>query len=837
MKLLSIHVENYGKLNNVDFDFKNNLTEIFKENGFGKTTVASFIKAMFYGLPSYKINSIVFDDRQRFYPYNNGKFGGNLRFEFNGDVYLIERFFDKKSETKDSLKLYKNDLLVENSLENLGKYFFELDENSFEKTLFFNSDFNEISSSTGINAKLNSFVDGTPLDMDFDSALKKLEKKQKDYKKSRNGESFISKSSDKIKVLSEEIQNLKTKENNLQLKYKERNALRQETDRLSKLQEVYNEQKLIKERYAVLNDYNLQIEKAQKEKSNLLQKYPKGVLSNDDYSLLSSSVKNLENNEFLLENKTFDSLKLSKLDSLNKTFKNSNLNEEKLENTALLLDKYKQLKTEESTLSSIENKRTNDLIEVFEKFPVSDGAFEEVRNKVNLYSKNVSLLENYTTSIPNQSQKNSLPLIFGLLLCLGGIGLAFLNLIVGLIVCFLGFSCLGFSFFIGPKYSSNTTSIILEANKIKSENEILEREIRKFLSPYNIYSEYGVISDFNTFSNLYGDYIKNKATYEINKQNLIKKSLEIKEIEEKLTRFFNGFELNFSFHENFDLLKTNYQLYINYSSDYENHLIQTKRLKSDIEKNKSDIIEILNKYSISINKNHVDTYKEIEKDLKALKTLDEKIESISKQASTYKEKYALDKEIELIEDYGIENLKELQAKLVLLDDEISIEERDVETLIDKENSLEMEKENLKNYTKIYDNLTLTIEKLKQAEDNLRQKYVFPIKEKFEKYAQLIESTLGEKMFMDKNYSIKFERNGEMRSYKHLSLGQLSICSLCLRLSLIDNMFNSNLPFIIMDDPFSDLDKTHFERVKGVVNKLSEKFQIIYLTCHESRKLS
>ena len=108
MKLLSYHIENYGKIHDKDGDFSNGLTCICEKNGFGKSTLASFIKAMFYGLDSYTAASKGFNDRQHFYPFEGGKFGGNLTFESGGKTYRIERFFDKKSGKGDECRVYEN---------------------------------------------------------------------------------------------------------------------------------------------------------------------------------------------------------------------------------------------------------------------------------------------------------------------------------------------------------------------------------------------------------------------------------------------------------------------------------------------------------------------------------------------------------------------------------------------------------------------------------------------------------------------------------------------------------------------------------------------------------
>ena len=51
MKLLRCHVENFGILSDFDLTFTEGLNVLCRENGFGKSTLAAFLKAMFYGLP------------------------------------------------------------------------------------------------------------------------------------------------------------------------------------------------------------------------------------------------------------------------------------------------------------------------------------------------------------------------------------------------------------------------------------------------------------------------------------------------------------------------------------------------------------------------------------------------------------------------------------------------------------------------------------------------------------------------------------------------------------------------------------------------------------------
>lgn len=60
----------------------------------------------------------------------------------------------------------------------------------------------------------------------------------------------------------------------------------------------------------------------------------------------------------------------------------------------------------------------------------------------------------------------------------------------------------------------------------------------------------------------------------------------------------------------------------------------------------------------------------------------------------------------------------------------------------------------------------------------------------------------------------------------------------MRISLIDTIFQDKAqkPFVIFDDPFVNLDDSKLEAAKNFIRKLSENYQIVYLTCHNSRSI-
>ena len=48
MKLISMHIDNFGGLHDYDYDFDDGLNIILQDNGWGKTTMAAFLKRLMH---------------------------------------------------------------------------------------------------------------------------------------------------------------------------------------------------------------------------------------------------------------------------------------------------------------------------------------------------------------------------------------------------------------------------------------------------------------------------------------------------------------------------------------------------------------------------------------------------------------------------------------------------------------------------------------------------------------------------------------------------------------------------------------------------------------------
>ena len=70
MKIKNIHIDNFGKFENFNIDFKDDIQIIYGENEAGKSTLMDFIKLMFYRKEGYEKASAKDKEIREKYLYN-----------------------------------------------------------------------------------------------------------------------------------------------------------------------------------------------------------------------------------------------------------------------------------------------------------------------------------------------------------------------------------------------------------------------------------------------------------------------------------------------------------------------------------------------------------------------------------------------------------------------------------------------------------------------------------------------------------------------------------------------------------------------------------------------
>ena len=186
MKLIQCYIENFGTLSNFKYDFQSGINIIKEKNGFGKTTLANFIKAMFYGLETKK-NTKTLIDRKKYEPWQGGNFGGSVEFEINNKKYKLERFF-KKKEADDVFKLYNLETNLESDdyTSNIGEEIFGINKEAFERSIFISGQNMQTNMNDSINAKLGNILESENDINSSEKAIKILDDAIKYYKKTGN---------------------------------------------------------------------------------------------------------------------------------------------------------------------------------------------------------------------------------------------------------------------------------------------------------------------------------------------------------------------------------------------------------------------------------------------------------------------------------------------------------------------------------------------------------------------------------------------------------------------------------------------------------------------------
>lgn len=184
MKLISCHVENFGRLHDFDYVFSDGINVICKENGWGKSAFAAFLLAMFYGLPgkgktgraSFGANAAFMRNARAAYrPWQGGVFGGQLVFEAGGRVYEMTRIFgDWEAQDEFDLRDFETNLPSFDYSKNVGKELFMLDRESFLRTVFTSQQDCVTETTDDINALVADLAENAGDMESYEAAQKRL---------------------------------------------------------------------------------------------------------------------------------------------------------------------------------------------------------------------------------------------------------------------------------------------------------------------------------------------------------------------------------------------------------------------------------------------------------------------------------------------------------------------------------------------------------------------------------------------------------------------------------------------------------------------------------------
>ena len=848
MKILSCYIANFGCIKNKEYKFNDHLNTFCEDNGQGKSTLAAFIKAMFYGLPKSSNKSF---DREHYIPFDNIEASGNILFIYNNKEYKIERTFFKNIKD-DDIKIYENGKINNDLLPTPGEIIFGLDLESFNRTMFIFSNDLEINSTDNINSKMSHYVEGSTYDLN--EVLSKLEKYKKNLKPARlaDEKGLIADVNTKIRQKNEELNNLYNIKNNLNGKYKLFDDLNIEIKELNtKLSKAASINEIINnwQRY---DDYKQKIYEGRKDVAFFKEKYQYGIPNDEELKINENNLNEMNNINTKKESIDLTQFEKDKLIKYSSLFKEIPSKDTISEYTSFINDYYQKKNYK------IEELNQNEII-IYNKYinkNIDDSIFDQLNDFKNEYvetKKQFDQTPNYIIkkTLETKKKKSYLPLILliiSILIIALGIGLGFINNLL-FIISGIGLILLFGAGFIYLKNQINDKQLSYINEEIPNiEKEELNKKLNLIINKIDtIIMQYGFSSSLNEsvdvaltlFKNEYDRYKEINDKYnKINNQKQINQK-EINSLEEKIKSFFSQYnfqETNYNQAlQNLIASINEYQNLKNKKENIDNQLIELNNKNSLIKENLDKFIA---KYHIDQDiKSYIDTVRVDKGVLAKNKT---NLNILINEFNIFVEEknlYNRPENIEKIDTNSITN--ELSIKnesFSRIKDDIANDELEIEKIEACNNEIIESKEKLQELKYKYKIVDETIKSIKEAEETLKHKYIEPMLNKFNQYSSMLGKIINKEINMDSDYNLSVIHNGKEKDYRHLSSGQLSLCALCYRLAIIDNIFKEDKPFIIMDDIFINLDKNNLIKASKLLKQLSNQRQIIYFTCHESRNI-
>ncbi len=854
MRLISCYIESYGAIKKQTITFDKNLTCVCEQNGYGKTTLASFLETMFYGLETNRANSKGLPTRKHYLPFDGGRFGGNVVFKYDGDTYKIERYFDEKSEAKDSLTVYKNNNVTQYFGTQVSEKLFGIDRQSFERTIFINANEIEIGSTGSINAKLGTIVEGGE-NNNTDAALKRLDCLAGEYRKSRGDGGLIAAESNEIFKLSQKIGNLKAIKDSLPEKYRKLSACE---GRLKTLQKKLDDAQKADLALKDWEQYDA-LANAAEERGRALaridEKYPLGLPSPQELKAAREAISAKNTLERQTENllSPEDGIELERLKNKYRAGVPSEAEiSDVTAKTGELAALDAALRAEESGAPSERQSRLRARFDgrVPQKSALEalDGAATEYRAAEKAYAETPDYIIEKSAAAKQKAggKKYVIPAAIFAVTAAVGAGVMFAALTIGVIVLaagLIGLAASGF-LYLNNKTGAASAETVQRPNPEKAACERAknnaELKIRQLVAPYGYPTDNNVYFLLESFKNDLAEYGKLLQADRQREERAAATRAKRGALQREIDAFFSEYAIDGGgYGEKLAKLQGELARYNTLAQTRAKLLEQNGAAIKEIEKQHSVILNFCRKYgfdSVGIDA----CIAEIEGDAASRSRAREDYETYRKKAEIFKAQKGLESRPE---KSGGENLRQITQGIEKLNADRSAilsDINDCENEAEKIDALEAEKgrriQTLEKYKRDYELIRLTRELLKKADMQLKDRYIKPIKDNFIKYANMLERALGEKVTMTADFEIRFERGGAERSEKYLSAGQLGICAFCFRIALIENMYGGEKPFLILDDPFVNLDENHMEKVKQLLKALSKDLQIIYFTCHQSRKV-
>ncbi len=903
MRILSCHIENFGKFHDYSINFSHGVNPLCEENGWGKSTLAAFIQAMFYGFEGERKRSLEENERKRYMPWQGGIFGGQLVFEIQGKVYQISRIFqDKEARDEFELRDVKTNLPSKEYSNRIGEEIFKINKESFQRTVFIGQKECETSATDDINAKIGNLADNSNDLNNFEAANARLTEIINKLNPDRASGS-LAKRKEEIAVcerLAAGGEGILDSINQCQqYLHGQEEALQ---DLKNKMQETKEQQIRVSAMQSALAKKsewdrlkkNLSTKKEAEEK--LRNEFPKDIpaLPEIKESILQCrEMEKLQERVQLYQISAKEEAELSALEtSFGEGAPSAESIQEKLQEAEELRCVSQEYRAEQ--VSPAELARLKELEPYFseesENITAIVAKWNQRNTKKAALPSNRAALTALKASMDAKASMESkasgkakswntlkiLLLFLGLSFGVTGIVLAAaVSLKVGLPLLAAGviLAVCGLVFGQGETKSKETEfseqapqsmqSPEIESlqQTIEEDAEFIERtdaETAYYLAAHGkVFDEYTVSALLQEITAEAVEYFALKKKFQRAEES--KKAENLDGLRQSLEAFLGTYGMESTepkFVDSLYELKTKAEKYDILREKQANF----REAQNEYAQIEQSVMAFLEKYGYVSEGYKSTTYqpdKTLSMQISDIRDLADRYQNAANALTDAGEELA-----QFEENNDIALLSEMQAgedlpgpeELSHRMQQLTEETEKVQNIIREYNS---RLENLQREYDEWEETCIRLDELKalQAEEQQRHwhilqarlklsmakeamtaKYADPILQGFQKYYKMIAQSAADHFHVDAHGVITAEEYGKQRDTVVFSAGYRDLIGVCLRIALVDAMYQEEAPVLIMDDPFANLDDKKVAACKDFLEMLTEKYQILYFTCSYSRNL-
>lgn len=854
MKLISCHIENFGKLSNLDIDFQDTYNEYVEENGWGKSTLVAFIQAMFYGLSS-KGKDIEKNERQRYMPWQGGLFGGRICFKINDKTYILTRYFEKK-EKDDIFELRdeRTNMISKDYSVAIGEELFGINKDAFCRTVLISQKDCQTVANDSIMAKIGNLTESTDDVNNYETAVNFLAKYL-------NNQSPTRKTGELYKI----VQQIESLRQTIRCEQ----ALNETSDNIGKKKdELVQEQKSLKLLREKLQE---KIDIISKKKDLLLKKEKHDLLKKD----IKEQFKKIENykKQFpagLPDRETIEQhiKESTKAFLLSEKMAEIKLNDKEEQQYLELQSLFVNLTEEEKTFSPASEAKRLEAIdavlkekeltpeeiycyrELQQRFGNTEPDLEEIEACISLwneiYNRKISPISQEKEEHGAKNGKHGIPIIIaGATGIFSGLLINWsVSKITGIAISVIGLLAVIIGFLLKSKKKSVTSTGNPDEENVTIEEQenMLKEYLQKYSIPYveqtiasALHQTYYNAKEFLRLSDKQKNY--NNST-EVKEKSLIENRISV--VMEKVYGDKNGQIQNIGDIVNqYEVQKQQYRD------------LTEKKESYDKTKTQHDVIMLhiemyLNTIGFKMEDNTTAQLQGIKEILMLTEIATEGYLKKCEELKKYEEEVDVDAMNDLTEDGNsieelTEQLKTVITRLEVIQDEINLLNKQLEEILEKKDEIEELKNELEHLKQLkqenekkYYLAEQTKSCLEKAKLTMTSTFTKPMLDEFSRLYTLITEDDKKIFHMDAETKVTVDEKGMQRDTEYFSTGYKDLYGLCLRLAFIKAMFKVEKPFIVLDDTFVNLDEEKTRKAIQLLEKTSDEYQVLYFTCHKSR---